>query len=106
MTDYDIFSIVLAMKWQAVIVLLAIALTIFAPPALPLVTAHGQAAQLGSLDVCHSATPVLAANGEMPCINALPAVHRPTSFVIHTFTQKPFFLQSLFTFDSEQPPKA
>ncbi len=94
------------MKWQAVIVLLAIALTILAPPALPLVTAHGQAAQIGTLDVCHSATPTLAANGEMPCINSVPTVHRPIRFVTLTASQKPFFLQSFFTFDSEHPPKA
>ncbi len=94
------------MKWQAVIVLLAIALTVLAPPALPLITARGQAAQIGDLDVCHSSFPAIAANGEMPCINSLPAVHRPVGFITHAVTQKPFFLQSLFTFDSEHPPKA
>jgi len=94
------------MKWQAVIVLLAIALTILAPPALPLMNVPGRHAQIGALDVCHSATPAVAANGEMPCINSTPAVHCPTSFVAHTVSQKPFFLQSLLTFDSEHPPKA
>jgi hypothetical protein len=94
------------MKWQAVIVLVAIALTILVPPALPLMSVPGRHAQIGTLDVCHSALPAIAANGEMPCINSMPAVHRPTSFVTHTISQKPFFLQSLFTFDSEHPPKA
>ncbi len=94
------------MKWQAAIVLLAIALTILAPPALPLVTAHGQAAQIGTLDVCHSATPALAANGEMPCITTMVSIHRPVMFIAIAASQKPFFLLSLFNVDTEHPPKA
>jgi hypothetical protein len=94
------------MKWQAIIVLLAIALTVLAPPSLPLTVARGGHAEIGDLDVCHQATPALSSAGEMPCINSVPAVHRPASFVTLSASQKPFFLQSLFTFDREHPPKA
>lgn len=94
------------MKWKAVIVLLAISFTIFAPPSLPLTAAHDGHSRIGSLDICHSAIPAISANGEMPCITPGPAVHCPTIFIALTASQKPFFLQPLFTFDSEHPPKA
>ncbi len=94
------------MKWQAVIVLLAIALAVIAPPALPLVIARGGHAEIGALDVCHSEIPAVAANGEMPCINSMPAVYRPASIVTYTISQKPFFLRAIFTLDNEHPPKA
>ena len=94
------------MKWQAIIVLLAIALTVLAPPSLPLLVARGGHAEIGALDVCHQATPALTSTGDMPCINSAPTVHRPVSFVTLSASQKPFFLQSLFTFDREHPPKA
>ncbi len=94
------------MKWQAIIVLLAITLTILAPSALPLMSVKGGHTQIGTLDVCHSEIPAVASNGEMPFINSIPAVPRPVNFVTVTASQKPFFLQSFFTFDCEHPPKA
>ncbi len=94
------------MKWQAVIVLLAIALTIFAPPALPLMIAQGGQAQIGTLDVCHSAAPALSANGEMPCLNSLPLDQQPKFSMTYSVQQKPFFLQLLPTFDTEHPPRS
>ncbi len=94
------------MKWQAVIVLLAIALTILVPPALPQTSAQGRPAQIGTLDVCHAATPALAANSEMPCIATVVSVHRPVMFIAIAASQKPFFLLSLFNIDTEHPPKA
>jgi hypothetical protein len=62
----------MSMKWNAVIVLLAIALGIFAPPSLPAMIAHGGQASIGILDVCHSAAPALSSNGEMPCVSECP----------------------------------
>ncbi len=94
------------MKWQAFIVLAAIVLAIFAPPALPLLGAHGASAQIGTLDLCSSGIPALAANGEMPCISHVPALQCPTMIITFTAFQKPVFVQFLFTFDNERPPRA
>lgn len=94
------------MKWHAVIVLLAIALTVLAPPSLPLMVERGGQAEIGALEVCHSATPALSSTGEMPCMNSLPPLHRPDIAITYTTSQKPFFVQLLSTFDNEQPPKA
>jgi hypothetical protein len=60
------------MKWNAVLVLLAIAVGIIVPPSLPMIIAHGGQASIGVLDVCHSATPALSSNGEMPCVSECP----------------------------------
>ncbi len=94
------------MKWQAVIVLAAISLAVLAPPSLPLMVASDGTERIGALDVCHSAVPAIAPNGEMPCINHCQAAPCPTVFITITASQKPFFLLPFFTFDSEQPPKA
>lgn len=60
------------MKLPAIIILLAIALGILAPPSLPLMLTHDGQASIGVLDVCHSATPALSSNGEMPCVSECP----------------------------------
>ena len=57
------------MRWQAVIVLTAIALSIVIPPTLILTGVHGVQTAIGTLDVCHSATPALSSNGNMPCLD-------------------------------------
>jgi hypothetical protein len=48
----------MTMRWQALIIFLAIAIGIVVPPALPLMTAgHGGQATIGALDVCHGNAP-------------------------------------------------
>ncbi len=94
------------MKWQAVIVLLAIALTVLAPPALPLMIVHDGHSQIGVLDVCHSAAPALSASGEMPCLNSFPLDQQPKPFITYSIQHKPLFSQYLSTFDTEQPPQS
>jgi len=94
------------MRWKAVIVLAAITLSIFAPPALLLTGAHGGQAAFETLDVCHSATPALFSNGEMPCVNectfnARPPAQSVTSD-ISILLCKPFFI----AFQDERPPKS
>ncbi len=94
------------MKWQAVIVLLAIALSVLAPPSLPLMILSDGHAEIGVLDVCHSAAPALSASGEMPFLNSLPFHQQPEILVTFSIQQKPVFSQLLSAFDNEQPPKA
>jgi hypothetical protein len=91
------------MRWRAVIVLLAITLSIIVPPSLTL-AGHGGQAAIGTLDVCHSAVPALSSNGEMPCLNTCSNSLLPLASqeVIHmvTLPEKPYFI----AFQDERPP--
>jgi hypothetical protein len=97
---YSIF-----MKWQAIIVLLAIAISVAVPPALPLTT-HGGTASIGTLDVCHSAAPALSSNGEMPCMSVTPCAQQPVQPIICQSFQEPLSKELLIPFDNEHPPQA
>jgi hypothetical protein len=94
------------MRWKSIILLLAIALSIVVPPALPIMIAQGGQTEIGTLDVCHSATPALSSNGDMPCINSaidqpLPPGLSNISAVIAP-RSKPFCI----AFQDERPPKS
>ena len=98
--------IIVTMKWQAIIVLLAISLWVVLPPALPLVSPRGAQAAIGTLDVCHSSKPALLSNGEMPCVSEgscrLLTVEQ---IIVHEMINppcKPVFV----AFQDERPPKA
>jgi len=93
------------MKWQALIVLLAIAFTIAVPPVLILPGGPTGQAMIGTLDICHSATPALSSNGSMPFIQAsschpLHLTLQETSEIID-----PFFKPAITTFQDDRPPK-
>ena len=94
------------MKLKAVIVLLALGLSIALPPTLRLMAEHGGQAAIVTLDVCHAATPALSLNGDMPCVNectfnALPLAQNMTSEISNP-PCKPFFI----AFQDERPPKS
>jgi hypothetical protein len=93
------------MKWQAVIVLLAITLSIVVPPSLPFLSGHGAMASIGTLDVCHSATPALSSNGDMPCVNECPCRPLPLAqnkvIIVPNSHLSPYFI----AFQDERPPK-
>lgn len=94
------------MKWQSVIVLLAIALTIAVPTSLFPTCSHAGHAMIGSLDICHSATPALSSSGSMPWIqespcHPLPLVLQETSAIVN-----PLFKPFTPVFQDEHPPKA
>jgi hypothetical protein len=93
------------MKWQASIVLLAIALSVVAPPSLPFLSDRGAMATIVTLDVCHSVTPALSSNDNMPCVNEYPcrqlllAQSKNAEIIASPF--KPL----LIAFEDERPPK-
>jgi hypothetical protein len=94
------------MKWQAVIVLLAIALTIVMPPSFSFSCGHAGHAMIGTLDICHSATPALSSSGNMPYMqqcpcHPLPLVLQETSEIVN-----PLFKPFITAFQDERPPKA
>jgi hypothetical protein len=92
------------MRWCAVIVLLAITLSIIVPPTLT-PAGHGGQAVIGILDVCHTAIPALSSNGEMPCLNECSNSLLPLALQevvpIVTLPEKPYFI----AFQDERPPK-
>jgi hypothetical protein len=93
------------MRWESVIVLAAITLSIIVPPSLPLAYRGGQA-EIGTLDVCHSATPALSSNGDMPCAIECPCLPLPLALAenarVHNSSIQAFFL----TRNQERPPEA
>lgn len=99
--------IVESMRWKAVIVLLAVLIGIVVPPSLPLMTATGVQASLGSLDVCHKASPALFSHGgEMPCLNECPCQPLPLASINIPVIPSSDFKPFLLAFQDERPPKA
>ena len=94
------------MKCQAVIVLLAIALTIVIPPSLSPMCSHAGHSMIGTLDICHSATSALSLRGSIPCIQEsacfpLPLVLQETSEM-----ENPLLNPAITAFQDERPPKS
>lgn len=94
------------MRWQAVIILLAIGLSVVLPPTLPLMAARSGEAELGTLDICHSRTPALASNGDMPCINECMNLPLPQGIVTVSAVATPRFKPFCIAFQDERPPKS
>jgi hypothetical protein len=94
------------MRWKAIIVLLAIAMSIAVPPSFSLAVYHNEQAEIGVLDVCHATTPALSSNGDMLSLSVCPDAASTTFASIVISLDKPFFTQTLFTFTNEQPPKS
>ena len=91
------------MRWQAIIVLLTITLSIVIPHPFPMAGSSGQTA-IGTLDVCHSGTPVLSSNNEISCVNEWP--NRPLPLAQSTVdVANPPFHPYIIAFQDERPPK-
>jgi hypothetical protein len=94
------------MKWQAIITVAAIALSIALPSSLPIFTDQGRQAAIGTLDVCHSTTPALSSSGDMPCINECPGQIRPSAFITVIEISDTPCEPTVLAFQDEHPPKA
>jgi len=94
------------MKWQAVMVLLAIGLSIAVPPFFSVPSDHGKHAMIGNLDVCHQAAPALSANGSIPCVHQCPCDHRPPFQDSIVNIVNPRIKPRLMAFQEERPPKS
>jgi hypothetical protein len=94
------------MKWQALIVLFAIGIGIFIPPALSMVVCHDGKSSIGTLDVCHAAAPALSSSGEMPCAIARPFLPLPLitteKMLMQYSSLQPFSIIQ----NQERPPEA
>jgi hypothetical protein len=93
------------MKWQALIVLLAIALSIVVQPSLPYLPDRGAMATIVALDVCHSVTPALSSNNNMPCVNECPCRQLLLAQSKNAEIITPPFKPLLIAVEDERPPK-
>jgi hypothetical protein len=94
------------MRMKAVIVLLAIAVSIIVPPSLPFTSSHSGHASIGILDVCHSAMPALSSNGDMPCITGCPCDPLPLVLEDIASLTLPLSKPFLISYQDERPPKS
>ena len=104
--NFILYAYSAGMRWQSIIVLLAIALSVVAPPSLPLMAAQGGQAEIGTLDVCRSATPALSSNGDMPCIISCMNRPLPQGLSKVPAVAVPRFNPFCIAFQDERPPKS
>jgi hypothetical protein len=93
------------MKWQAVVILFAIAVSIAVPPSLSLTVVHDKQAAIGVLDVCHSAAPALFSNGDMPGVGECSCHPVYQTLKKTAEPANSLFKPLLFAFQEERPPK-
>lgn len=96
------------MRWQTVVVLMAITLSAVFPQSMPLTVASGGQSQSmnGVLNICHSTTPALSSHGEIPCVNTCPSRHIPAPFIAFSKGTETVFTQLFLSKQNEHPPKA
>ena len=95
------------MKCLSVVVIIAIVLGVVVPPVLTITPAQGgQSAAIRVLDVCHSATPALSSNGDMPCMNECPCKQGLVPVIVYAEKIDPLFTHFLLASQNERPPKA
>ncbi|HAS53475.1 MAG: hypothetical protein A2X56_14805 [Nitrospirae bacterium GWC2_57_13] len=93
------------MRWKAVIVLAALALTIAIPPSLQIVIDDDSAPLLITLNVCHTAVPALSSSGDMPCVPECPCRHCPSLIVEFFRLNEPIYILTPFSDRHYRPPK-
>ena len=94
------------MRWQAVIILAVMIVSIVAPASLPSLADRAGESEIGTLNVCHSATPSLASSGQMPCVNTCPGRLVPSPSIEYGFHTDIVLAELLFPKRYEHPPKA
>jgi hypothetical protein len=94
------------MRWTVLLILAAVLFGICSPQVAEMCVMRDGHPTIGSLDVCHSTTPVLSTNGAMPYLNAGACVQIPVSLIAHTNIPDPLFPQFLFPQQNDRPPKA
>jgi hypothetical protein len=93
------------MKWQVAVILFTIAVSIAVPPSRSINAIHDKQAEIGILDICHSATPALSSNGDMPGISAFFCRPLPLAAFIVSITIAPALKTRIIAFQEEHPPK-
>lgn len=95
------------MRSVTFILLIVLTFTVLAPAtSFTLIVVNDGRSFLGTLDVCHSATPALSSNGEMPCVGLSPCTAPPTLSVSFFEPVQPVFTELILTTRNEHPPRS
>jgi hypothetical protein len=94
------------MRWAALLVLLALLLGSFVPQPAEITVMRNGHLMIGTLDVCHSATPALSLNTDMSCVNTGACDQAPVSLIAHTNIPDPVFPHFFIPRQNDRPPKA
>ena len=95
------------MRRISILLLIVLAVTMVTPlSSFTLSIAGKECAMLTTLDVCHSATPALSSNGEMPCVHITANIIIPAVIVSIHETAYPVFTELILTTRNEQPPQS
>lgn len=92
------------MKWQTLIVVLAVSFNVLSPLSVHLTIGHGQSS-IGTFDVCHAGSLAVSSIHEMPSVTEKLCVLIPPA----SLARAPYFSRvtrlPIITFRDEQPPK-
>jgi hypothetical protein len=95
------------MKQVTCVLLVVIAFTVFVPMTLfTLTIVNNGGSFLGNLDVCHSASPALSLNGEMPCVTASICITAPLLSESVNDSLHNVILELILSSRNEQPPQS
>lgn len=92
------------MKTRAVVILIALAVSIFAPLSVAS-PPDGSGTFLVTLDVCDAANPGVSSNSTMPGVHECQCIIIPAGFVGFTRVVEVVFHPLLFATQEEHPPK-
>lgn len=92
------------MRMQALIVILALALSIVSPPSLLPELGYIDQAALEYFSIECSTTPALSFCGNMPCLNQCTYKHLPLSLNNASEIVRPLILSFLLANQDERPP--
>ena len=92
------------MRWQALIVILALALSIIGPPSIFPEPGYLNQGKFEYFGIERSANPVLSLCMDMPCLNQYPCRLLPLLLNNVSELVSPLLLSSLFSYQDERPP--
>jgi hypothetical protein len=93
------------MKWQTLIVVVALAFNVLSPLSVHLTIEYGQTS-IGTFDICHAGSFAISANHEMPCFTEKPCVLIPLSSPKRVEILSSVCKIPIIAFQDERPPKA
>ncbi|HAK87793.1 MAG: hypothetical protein A2X55_10850 [Nitrospirae bacterium GWB2_47_37] len=97
----------ISMRLKAIIVILSILLSIFAPVSFEITfTDSGRVSVIATLDVCHAKSPMSPATPDMPVINESQCASCIIDFAGLIKLSNPHSRHFLITFQKEQPPRS
>jgi hypothetical protein len=92
------------MKWQTIIVLVAIAFSVLSPLSVHLTIEYGQTS-IGTFDVCHAGSLAVSSIHEMPCFIENLCVLIPPASPTRAENFSPVSQLPIIAFRDEHPPK-